>query len=224
MLASATRAVAPSTRVATRHGAGGASARAVVRSITRPSLARSLRSFPSRAGTATTCVQDLVALPSKAVRCPLPAASTRSLPPCAGRSARAATAAPRRCSASAAPRRNACRRRAHRAGWRSAIPSTLRSSSMSSAGPAATSARPRCPPDATADDHAHPPPRRRAADVEIERRRPHPAGPARRAGAAPAGPGARLARDASVVAVRPPRRDALSRGPTFSDAVPDASQ
>ena len=162
--------------------------------------------------------------PSKAVRCPLPAARPRSLRPRAGRSARAATAAPRRCSASAAPRRSARLRRAHRPGWRSAIPSMPRWSSTSSAGPVATSARPRCPPDTTAEDHAHPPPRRRAADVEVERRRPHPACPARRAGAAPARPRPRLAGDTSAVAVRPPRRHALNRGPQFSDAAPDASQ
>ena len=153
MLASATRRVAPAAFSPTRRGAANGSTRAVVRSVTRLGLARSLRSLFSRAGTATRCIQTLVAWSSKAVPCPLPAARSRSLLHRAGHSARAATAAPRRCFVSASVLHRSERfRRGCRAGWRSAIPSTPRSSSTSSAGPVATSAEQRWPPEPRGHD------------------------------------------------------------------------
>jgi hypothetical protein len=219
MLACATRRVVPAAFAPTRRGAENGCTRTVVRSVTRLGLARSLRSSFSRAGTATRCIQTLVAWSSKAVPCPLPAARSRSLLHRAGRSARAATAAPRRCFVSASVLHRSERfRRGCRAGWRSAIPSTPRSSSTSSAGLVATSSEQRWPAEPRGHDHAHPSPRRRTADVEIERRRSHPACAARLARAAPAGAGTRIACHAAAVALRSSWRDALKRE-LFSDAA-----
>ena len=202
---------------ATRRGGRRPRATTAVQPITRCALARSLRPCLSRAGTETRCIRPLVALSSKAAPCLTPAARSRPLRHCAGRPARAVTAAlPRSFASASAPCRSEPRRRGSQAGWGSAIPSTPGALSTSSAGRAATSTDRRCLAEPRGDDHAHPPPCQRLADLEIERRRSHPVGAARLARAAASCSHEHIERAAPAVVVRPSRSISL-RDREFSE-------